>query len=88
MPSAARAGRPDEHAHAPPSDRGRAGGLADGLGARHGVRVRVEAVDLAVPHAAADLAARLDRAGVVVDVLVNNAGVLAQGPFDRCDLWV
>lgn len=57
--------------------------LAAALRTRHGVTVRVEPADLAVPHAAAALAARLDRAGLSVDVLVNNAGVLAQGAFVR-----
>jgi len=57
--------------------------LAAELAPRHGVRVRVEPADLSTPQAAADLARRLARARVRVDVLVNNAGVLAQGPFVR-----
>jgi len=55
--------------------------LAAALSARHGIRVRVEPADLAQPGAAEGLAARLKRARVPVDVLVNNAGVLAQGRF-------
>jgi uncharacterized protein len=55
--------------------------LAATLSARHGVRVRVEPADLSQTGAAETLAARLKRARVPVDVLVNNAGVLAQGRF-------
>ena len=55
--------------------------LATALSARHGVKVRVEPADLSKPGAAETLAARLKRARVPVDVLVNNAGVLAQGRF-------
>jgi len=55
--------------------------LAATLAARHGVRVRVEPADLSKPGAAETLAARLKRARVPVGVLVNNAGVLAQGRF-------
>ena len=53
--------------------------LAAALSARHGVKVRVEPADLSKPGAAETLATRLKRARVPVDVLVNNAGVLAQG---------
>ena len=55
--------------------------LAAALSAQHKVNVRVEPVDLSRPGAADTLAAKLKRARVPVDVLVNNAGVLAQGPF-------
>jgi short-subunit dehydrogenase len=47
----------------------------------HGVAVRVQPADLAVPGAAAALAQALQRKRVTVDVLVNNAGVLEQGAF-------
>jgi len=59
--------------------------LAAVLSARHGTRVRVEPADLSKPGAAEALAARLKRARVPVDVLVNNAGVLAQGRFAAMD---
>jgi len=59
--------------------------LAATLSARHGARVRVEPADLSKPGAAETLAARLKRARVPVDVLVNNAGVLAQGRFAAMD---
>ena len=59
--------------------------LAATMAARHGTRVRVEPADLSKPGAAETLAARLKRARVPVDVLVNNAGVLAQGRFAAMD---
>jgi short-subunit dehydrogenase len=59
--------------------------LAATLAARHGVRVRVEPADLSAPGAAETLAARLKRAREPVNVLVNNAGVLAQGRFAAMD---
>ena len=57
--------------------------LADTLQARHGVKVRVEPADLSEPQAVTALASRLGRARMPIDVLVNNAGVLAQGSFVR-----
>ena len=55
--------------------------LADKLRSAHGVKVWVLAADLARPGAAAALASALRRKRVAVDVLVNCAGVLAQGDF-------
>jgi hypothetical protein len=55
--------------------------LARALAAAHGTRVDVVATDLARDGAAAALAASLRRRRRVVDVLVNNAGVLEQGAF-------
>ena len=55
--------------------------LARVLAAAHGTRVDVVATDLARDGAAAALAASLRRRRRVVDVLVNNAGVLEQGAF-------
>lgn len=55
--------------------------LASALAAAHGTRVDVVAADLAGDGAAAALAATLRRRRRVVDVLVNNAGVLEQGSF-------
>ena len=49
--------------------------------AQHGVKVWVEPADLAAEGAAAKLAATLKRKRRPIDVLVNNAGVLAHGPF-------
>jgi len=55
--------------------------LAAELKAAHGVKVTVQPADLAQPGAAKALAMALRRKRLVVDVLVNNAGVLEQGAF-------
>lgn len=55
--------------------------LAQALAAEHGIRAWAEPADLARPEAPAALAARLRRARRRIDVLVNNAGLLAHGPF-------
>ena len=55
--------------------------LAKALRDAHGARVDVMPADLAQPGAAAALAASLRRRRCAIDVLVNNAGVLEQGPF-------
>jgi short-subunit dehydrogenase len=55
--------------------------LARALAAEHGVRARAMPADLAEPGAADALADALERAGLQVDVLVNNAGVLDYGPL-------
>jgi short-subunit dehydrogenase len=55
--------------------------LAEQLTGQYGIKVWVEPSDLSVEGAAAKLAATLKRKRRAVDVLVNNAGVLAQGPF-------
>lgn len=55
--------------------------LAKSLAAEHGVKVRVEPADLSQPGSAAALATKLKRARRSIDVLVNNAGVLAHGAF-------
>ncbi len=63
----------------------RSAGKLKSLGAdlteRFGIKVRVEPADLSDPAAAQRLAAKLGRARVAVDVLVNSAGVLSQGAF-------
>ena len=55
--------------------------LADELRRHHGVQVSVQATDLARPGAAEQLHATLEQRGMVVDMLVNCAGVLHQGAF-------
>lgn len=55
--------------------------LAAALKAEHGVPVRVLPADLGAPGAAAALAAELKRRRIVVDVLVNNAGILENARF-------
>ncbi len=54
--------------------------LASELRAAHGISARVEPADLADPDAPARLHAALERDGVAVDVVVNNAGFGAIGP--------
>jgi hypothetical protein len=55
--------------------------LADELAAAGGPKPVVLPADLARPGAAPALAAALHKRRLVVDVLVNNAGVLEQAPF-------
>lgn len=55
--------------------------LAEALVEEHGVRVNVRPTDLSVPGAAGELADELRREGEEIGILVNNAGVLVQGPF-------
>ncbi len=55
--------------------------LASDWRTRHGVEVVVIGCDLARPGAAHDLAAELEQRGVLVDYLVNNAGIGTFGPF-------
>ena len=55
--------------------------LAARLAAAHGVKVSVIPADLAQPGAAQKLAATVKRRRLLVDVLVNNAGVLEHGAF-------
>ncbi|MFO1327883.1 MAG: SDR family oxidoreductase [Rubrivivax sp.] len=64
---------------------GRLRTLAAELRARHGVRIDVLPCDLSRRGAAARLGATLQRRGIAVDVLVNNAGVLEQGAFAAAD---
>ena len=51
------------------------------LAASHAVRVKTMPVDLSAPGAPEAMAKALAAAGVEVGVLVNNAGVLSEGPF-------
>jgi short-subunit dehydrogenase len=53
--------------------------LAQELGAAHAVRAKTMAVDLSVPGAAEAMVEALERAGVAVEILVNNAGVIFEG---------
>jgi len=58
---------------------------ADRLRGTYDARVTTYAADLAAPGAAADLHARVLGDGHAVDVLVNNAGFGAYGPFHEAD---
>ena len=60
---------------------GKLDALAASLAAEYGVKVWVQPTDLARPGAAHALATALKRKRIDIDVLVNNAGVLQQGPF-------
>ena len=60
--------------------------LATQLRTEHKVQAQVFTVDLAEPEAPVRLASRLEKAGIRVDVLVNNAGFGAQGKFAELDL--
>jgi uncharacterized protein len=55
--------------------------LAATLSTAHGVKTWVATTDLSRPEAAKKLAASMKRARRPIDVLVNNAGVLAHGAF-------
>src|SRR5262249_32422307 len=55
--------------------------LAEQLRQRHRINVIVEGIDLSVPGAATELKTRLDKRGIPVDVLVNNAGFGLFGEF-------
>jgi short-subunit dehydrogenase len=52
---------------------------------RLGVRVEVLPADLTDPVARTELLAEVERLGLVVDVLVNNAGASTMGPVHRSD---
>ncbi len=59
--------------------------LGDELQAQHGIEVRVSPKDLAHPASPVELYQELQEAGVVLDVLVNNAGFGGNGPFLKTD---
>ena len=61
--------------------RDRLDALADELRAAHGIDVRVLTCDLADPSAPAVLQQQIEAAGLVIDVLVNNAGYGVTGYF-------
>jgi hypothetical protein len=52
----------------------------------NGATCTVLAADLSQPEAAAGLAAEIESRGLAIDVLINNAGLGANGPFDDSDL--
>lgn len=59
--------------------------LADELAEKHGVAAHVAAADLSDQDDRKRLVAQVDELGVVVDVLVNNAGFSTTGPVHRSD---
>jgi uncharacterized protein len=60
--------------------------LAEELAARHAVRATVVAADLAAPGAAGRVQEAIDREGIQIDYLVNNAGFGSTGPFLDAEL--
>ena len=60
--------------------------LANDLHAKHAARCEPIACDLSQPHAVTELMAELDRRGVVVDLLVNNAGFGIVGEVDDANV--
>jgi short-subunit dehydrogenase len=66
-------------------DRAKLEELTEALQAEHHVSVRIEARDLAEPHAAERLWRELTDAGVAIDILVNNAGSGVYGALDQQD---
>jgi short-subunit dehydrogenase len=59
--------------------------LASELAERHSVRTEVIAADLAEPHERDRLAAEIERRGLTVEILVNNAGFGIYVPFADSD---
>src|SRR5947209_2592151 len=67
--------------------------LAEELHASYGVRAEVLAVDLAEPTACVEIKDALDRMGLTVDFLVNNAGYSVLGfyadvPWERQEAYI
>jgi hypothetical protein len=60
--------------------------VAHDLQTRHRVTVRVLAADLALHNAPQQIFEELQRDGIAVNVLVNNAGFATYGPFSQTDL--
>jgi short-subunit dehydrogenase len=60
--------------------------LASELEAAHGIAAWVIPADLAVPTAPTEVYAEVERLGIAVDVLVNNAGFGTNGPFAETEL--
>ena len=60
--------------------------VAGELRQRHGVAVETVAADLSRREAVEAVAAEVERRGIVVEMLVNNAGFASYGPFAESDL--
>src|SRR5665647_2925453 len=65
--------------------RERLAALAADLGARHGVSAHVVVADLADPEGVAQVISEVDRLGLAITYLVNNAGFGSNGPFADAD---
>jgi short-subunit dehydrogenase len=60
--------------------------LAEELAARHGVKAHVFPCDLVKPNGPGNLLIEVGRKGLIVDVLVNNAGFGLRGTFAKLSL--
>ncbi len=60
--------------------------LSQQLSAEHGVRTLVVDADLGDPKSAAQIVEAVEREGLVIDYLVNNAGFGTNGPFAESDI--
>jgi short-subunit dehydrogenase len=60
--------------------------LARELEAAHGIRCEIVPADLAHPHAGRDLLAEVSRRGIVVELLVNNAGLGMVSSLEETDV--
>src|SRR2546423_6425021 len=60
--------------------------LSEELSGKHGVSARVVAADLARAEAPQEIFDELQREGLTVDALVNNAGIGSYGLFAETDL--
>jgi len=60
--------------------------VAKQLSGDHGIKAEIIAADLSKPHAATQLADEIQRRGISVDLLVNNAGFGLQGEFRKLAL--
>lgn len=60
--------------------------VAEDIEAVHSVQITTLAKDLALPGAARALAADIAARGIVVEILVNNAGLGVTGPFAEADV--
>jgi hypothetical protein len=59
--------------------------LADDLAAEHGIRAEVLAADLRDPSSRGAMPAELEQRGLIVEILVNNAGFSTMGPVQTAD---
>lgn len=59
--------------------------IADDIGERYGLRAHVLPADLADPEAPARLSSEVERLGLFITHLVNNAGFATSGPFVTTD---
>jgi len=65
--------------------RDRMEGLAEELRKKHGVKAHVVAADLANPHGVSCVVDEVQRLGIDIEFLVNNAGFGVRGAFVDCD---